>query len=133
VRAKATDRPWTDRLVDLRVEDHDHPLEELGRLLLLHRAYESMNSGDEAMARGDMPLALDEYAAAEALFPDNDEFVFWHAVTLVTNDAVEQALPLFARAFRMNPAWMLLIPRLAEKGHLPATPELTARILAVGP
>jgi uncharacterized Ntn-hydrolase superfamily protein len=133
VRAAASDAPWTDRLVDLRVEDHPRPLDELERLLRLHRAYDMMNAGDEAMAAGQMKRALAEYAAAEELFPDNDEFVFWHAVTLVTNDMSDEALPLFARAFRMNPSWMILIPRLVDKGHLPPVPGLAERILAVGP
>ena len=133
VRARASEKPWTDRLIDLRVEDHDHPLEELGRLLRLHRAYEMMNRGDEAMAAGEMERALSEYAAAETMFPGNDEFIFWHAVTLVTNGRVEQALPLFDRAFRMNPNWKLLVPRLPGVGQLPDDEELIARILAVGP
>jgi len=133
VRAEPSEQRWTDRLIDLRIEDHEHPVEELERLLRLHRAYERMNSGDEAVAAGDMDRALKEYSAAEAMFPDNDEFVFWHAVTLVTNDRVDEALPLFARAFRMNPNWMLLIPRLAEVDQLPADPELAKRILSTGP
>ena len=133
VRAESSKHPWTDRLIDLRIEDHEHPVEELERLLRLHRAYERMNSGDEAVAVGDMDRALREYSAAEAMFPDNDEFVFWHAVTLVTNDRVDEALPLFARAFRMNPNWMLLIPRLVEVDQLPADPELAERILSTGP
>jgi uncharacterized Ntn-hydrolase superfamily protein len=133
VRAEASDEPWNDRTVDLRIEDHPTPVEELGRLLRLHRAYEWMNRGDEAMAGGEMERALQAYSAAEEMFPKNDEFVFWHAVTLVTNDREADALPLFARAFRMNPAWMLLVPRLVEKGHLPDSEGLTDRILAVGP
>ena len=133
VRAKATERPWTDRLIDLRVEDHDHPLAELGRVLRLHRAYELMNRGDEAMASGEMKRAMELYASAETMFPDNDEFVFWHAVTLVNNDQTADALPVFDRAFRMNPSWMLLVPRLAKVGQLPDDPELIERILAVGP
>jgi uncharacterized Ntn-hydrolase superfamily protein len=133
VRAAPSDKPWTDRLVDLRVDDSGAPLRELARLLRLHRAYELMNSGDEAVAEGDMARALADYAAAEAMFPDNDEFIFWHAVTLVANERSEMALPLFARAFRMNPSWMLLIPRLQQVGQLPADPELSRRILAVGP
>jgi len=133
VRAKASERPWTDRLVDLRIDDHEHPLRELSRLLRLHRAYEKMNRGDEAVAAGDMELALGEYALAEEMFPDNDEFIFWHAVTLVTNDRLDESLPLFARSFRMNPNWMLLIPRLQQVGQLPESPELARKILAVGP
>ena len=133
VRAEPSDEPWNDRIVDLRIEDHPRPVEELARLLRLHRAYDLMNEGDEAMAGGEMQRAMAGYTAAEKMFPDNDEFVFWHAVTLVTNGRTDEALPLFARTFRMNPAWMLLIPRLVEKGHLPDTEGLTARILAVGP
>ncbi len=133
VRAKPTDKPWTDRLVDLRVEDSQHPLEDLRRLLVLHRAYERMNRGDEAMAGGKVDEALREYGAAEAMFPQNDEFVFWHAVTLVGNGRTEEALPLFARAFRMNPAWMLLVPRLPGVGQLPDSPGLVEKILSSGP
>lgn len=133
VRARPSDEPWSDRLIDLRVEDAARPLEELGRLLRLHRAYEHMNRGDEAMAAGQMAAALAEYTAAERMFPDNHEFVFWHAVTLVTNDRMEEALPLFSRAFRMEPSWVLVVPRLIDKGHLPASEGLAARILAVAP
>jgi uncharacterized Ntn-hydrolase superfamily protein len=130
VRAQPTDKPWSDRLIDLRIEDHPQPLDELSRLLSLHRAYDLMNQGDEAVAAGDMSRALERYAAAETMFPDNDEFVFWHAVTLVTNDRLDEGLEVFGRAFRMNPVWMQLVPRLVEKGHLPATTGLTERILA---
>jgi uncharacterized Ntn-hydrolase superfamily protein len=133
VRAKASDKPWSDRLIDLRIEDHEHPLAELDRLLRLHRAYDMMNRGDEAMAAGDMARALAEYAAAEKMFPDNHEFVFWHAVTLVNNDRVEEALPLFDRAFRMNPNWVMLVPRLAEVGQLPNNPQQIELILSVAP
>jgi uncharacterized Ntn-hydrolase superfamily protein len=133
VRAKPSDKPWTDRLVDLRIEDHPTPLAELDRLLRLHRAYEKMNRGDEAMAAGNMAEALAEYAAAEEMFPDNHEFVFWHAVTLVNNDRVEEALPLFDRAFRMNPNWVMLVPRLAEVGQLPNNPQQIELILSVAP
>jgi uncharacterized Ntn-hydrolase superfamily protein len=130
VRGTAGEHPWTDTLIDLRVEDHPRPLAEMNRLLRLHRAYELMNEGDEAVAEDDMARALERYAAAEKLVPDNDEFVFWHAVTLVTNDRLDESLPLFRRAFRMNPLWLELVPRLVEKGHLPRAPESTERILA---
>ena len=133
VRAKPSAKPWTDRIVDLRIEDHEQPIKEMKRLLTLHRAYEKMNRGDDAMALGKMDEALKEYGAAEAMVPDNDEFVFWTAVTLVSNDRIDDALPLFAKAFRMNPSWMVLVPRLPGVGQLPNTAGLVPRILAVGP
>jgi uncharacterized Ntn-hydrolase superfamily protein len=39
VRARPTGKPWLDRVVDLRVEDHSDPVNELKRLLALHRDY----------------------------------------------------------------------------------------------
>jgi len=80
-----------------------------------------------------MDDALREYSGAQAMVPDNDEFVFWTAVTLVGNGRTDEAMPLFARAFRMNPAWMLLVPRLPGVGQLPKTPGLVEKILAQGP
>ena len=133
VRAKATDKTWTDRIVDLRIEDHPEPLKEMRRLLTLHRAYEKMNRGDDAAAIAKMDDALKEYGDAAAMVPDNDEFVFWTAVALVSNGRTDDALPLFAKAFRMNPSWMLLVPRLPAAGQFPETPGLVSRILAVGP
>jgi len=80
-----------------------------------------------------MDEALRMYAEAEGMFPENDEFVFWHAVTLVGTSRVAEAMPLFGRAFRMNPTWMLVVPRLVEVGQLPDDPGLVERILANGP
>lgn len=133
VRARASDKPWTDRIVDLRVDDAARPLEELRRLLRLHRAYDLMNRGDDAVAAARLDEALRLYSDAETMEPDNDEFVFWHAVTLVQNGRVEQALPVFGKAFRMKPAWMLLVPRLPSVHLLPDEPGLVERILAAGP
>jgi uncharacterized Ntn-hydrolase superfamily protein len=133
VAGRASGAPWTERRVDLRVEDHHRPLDELDRLLRLHRAYETMNRGDEAVAAGRLDDALRDYAQAETMIPSNDEFVFWHAAALAQRDRIDAALPVFARAFRMNPAWMLLVPRLPAVGLLPAAPDVVERILAVGP
>jgi uncharacterized Ntn-hydrolase superfamily protein len=133
VRAEPSANPWSDRLVDLRIEDHPEPIDELRRLLRLHRAYERMNRGDEALAADRLGDALREYDLARELMPDNDEFVFWTAVTLVGNGRLEESLPLFARAFRMNPSWIFLVPRLAEVGHLPKDEATRTRILAQAP
>ena len=92
-----------------------------------------MNQGDDATADKKMDLALKDYGDAQRMVPDNDEFVFWTAVTLVSNGKMDDALPMFAKAFRMNPSWMLLVPRLPGVDQLPRTEGLVARILAVGP
>ena len=132
VAAEASGRPWEDRVFDLRVEDHERPLEELRRLLRVARAYRHMNAGDEAVTAGDVERAAAEYEAAERLLPDRAEPYFWHAVNLVNAGRVEEALPLFAEAYRRHPAWRELVPRLPGSGLLPDDPELIERIRSAG-
>jgi uncharacterized Ntn-hydrolase superfamily protein len=122
---------WRGRVFDLRVEDHPDPLVELRRLLTMNRAYNLMNQGDEHMTEGNIDKAVEAYGAAEALVPDSHEMIFWHAVTLAGAGHVEEALPLFDRAFAMWPKWRELIPRLPASGLLPDDPELVAEILAI--
>jgi uncharacterized Ntn-hydrolase superfamily protein len=133
VSGKPTGQAWRDRIIDLRVEDHSHPVQELKRLVKVHRAYEHMNRGDEYLADGDVEGALREYSSAEQLTPDNVEMVFWHAVTLAGLDRVEEALPLFKKVFAADDNWAVLVPRLPQAGLLPDEPELMERILSAVP
>ncbi|MDA0705259.1 MAG: DUF1028 domain-containing protein [Proteobacteria bacterium] len=122
--------PWGGRIIDLRVEDLAAPLPELRRLLIMARAYNLMNAGDEFMMRDQIEEAVDAYGAAEAMVPDSHEMIFWHAATLAGAGRVDESLPLFARAFAMWPLWRELVQRLPASGLLPADPELMAKILA---
>ncbi len=129
VKGKSTGKVWEDRLIDLRVEDSPEPIKELKRLLKVHRAYDHMNAGDLAVEHGDMDLAMQEYSAAEEMFPDNEEMKYWHAVTLVNNGRLEDALPLFKEVFTKNENWKILTPRLVPVGLLNVTDEELNRIL----
>ncbi|MCU0861989.1 MAG: DUF1028 domain-containing protein [Methanomassiliicoccales archaeon] len=129
VRGASTGRPWEDNLVDLRVDDHREPLEELKRLLKVHRAYQHMNMGDEAMEKEDMPLALRHYSLAERMFPRNLEMRFWHAVTLANNGRLEDALPIFRKVFEKDEDWRELASRLVGVGMLKVDIEQLERIL----
>jgi Flp pilus assembly protein TadD len=111
------------------VEDHQRPLQELARLLALARAYNLMTEGDDAVAAGDVATARQRYAAAMELAPDNHEMVFWTAVTLASTGDVDEAMPLFRRAFRMHPPWRELLQRLPAAGLFPDDPALMNRIL----
>lgn len=122
---------WGGRIFDLRIEDHAAPVKEMRRLLTLARAYNYMNEGDEFMTQGDVEAAVEAYGKAEQLAPDSHEMIFWHAVTLAGIGRVDEALPLFRRAFEMWPDWRVLVPRLTASGLLPDDPELIERILGV--
>jgi uncharacterized Ntn-hydrolase superfamily protein len=128
VSAKPSGRPWMDRRFDLRVDDHPEPLKELRRLVTLQRAYNFMNEGDLALEHKDTDAALAAYSSAEKLAPGNAEMIFWHAISLVGVDRVDQALPLLQRAYAADPRWRELLTRLPAAGLLPDDPKLLARL-----
>lgn len=132
VKAKSTGRVWADRIMELRVEDHEEPLKELRRLVQVHRAYDHMNRGDLAVEHNDVEGALREYSAAEKMFPNNLEMKFWHAVALVNVGRLEQSLPLFKEVFAKDKNWATLIPRLPASGTLNANESVIKHILSVG-
>jgi len=131
VCGEATGKLWEDRLIDISVDDNPEPIKELKRLLKVHRAYEHMNNGDVAVEHGDMELAMKEYMAAEEMFPDNEEMKYWHAVTLVNNGDLENALPIFKEVFTKNKNWKTLTPRLLPTGLLKVNEEQLEEILSV--
>lgn len=131
VSGDVSEPAWGGRIFDLRIEDHAEPLVEMRRLLTMARAYRLMNEGDEHMTNGDVENAVRAYSSAEKLVPDSHEMIFWHAATLAAAGRVDEALPLFSKAFGMWPLWRELVQRLPASDLLPDDPELMARILAV--
>ncbi len=121
--------PWKDKLVDLRVDDHKAPIQELERLLRVHRAYDFMNKGDLAVEHGDMKKAMEAYAAAQKLFPENLEMKYWTAVTMANNGQLDKALPVFAEVFTSDPNWRELTRRLPKVGLLNLSQEDLAKVL----
>ncbi len=132
VSGDRTDKAWEGRPVDLRVDDHPNPVRELKRLLKVHRAYEHMNRGDLAVEEGDMEAAKEEYGAAEAMFPDNLEMKYWHAVALANGGQLEEALLLFKAVFDKGPHWKRLTPRLVKNGMLTVEEEALEKIMSLG-
>jgi uncharacterized Ntn-hydrolase superfamily protein len=139
VKAKSSGKPWEDRIFDLRVDDNPEPLKELRRLVTLQRAYNHMNAGDLAVEHKDNEGALREYSAAEQLATGAEgiptsrlaEMIYWHAVALVKIGRMEESLPLFHKAFALQPSLRELTPRLPKSGLLPDDPKLIERIVQV--
>ncbi len=131
VGGKRTGVWWKDRFVDLRVEDHPHPLQELRRLLKLRAAYHHEDRGDAFVAEKKLDEAMKEYGAATELAPDNDELLFWYAVGVYTAGDEAHSLELFRKVFQRDRRWIGLIDRLPASELLPA--EAVAKIKAVAP
>ncbi len=129
VKGKASGKPWEDRKIDLRVEDNPHAVAEMARTLRVYRAYEHMNNGDHAIELNQTDKALQEYGAAQKMFPKNLEMKYWTAVSLVNIGKIEQALPLFKEVFLRNPNWRTLTPRIVPNGMLKADKNTLKRIM----
>jgi uncharacterized Ntn-hydrolase superfamily protein len=106
--------PWR-RTVDLRVEDHPAPLEELRRLLTLQRAYELAGAADELLAAGRNDEAGELYQRAAELAPGSDELLFWSGLARAQMGDLEGGVAAVRKAAEKNPNWLVLLGRLSPE------------------
>ncbi|MFN8238958.1 MAG: DUF1028 domain-containing protein [Chitinophagales bacterium] len=121
VKPRSTGKPWEDRLIDLRVEDHKEPIKELERLLKVFRAYEHMNTGDLLTEKNDMKGAMEEYGAAMKMLPSNLEMQYWTAITLANNKKIAAAAAMLQKIYAKDANWRELTKRLVPCGLLSVT------------
>jgi uncharacterized Ntn-hydrolase superfamily protein len=118
--------PWR-RAIDLRVEDHPEPLDELSRLLVLHEAYRLATRGDDLTGEGRHEEAGEAYRAAAALAPDNHELLFWAGVAEFAAGDRAAGLAQVRQAIAMQPGWRDLLGRL-DPELVPPAPALLAAL-----
>jgi len=118
VKTKASNEPWKDKVVDLRVEDHPDPIGELKRLVRIHKAYEHANKGDELMAAGMLSEAMKEYELASKEAPEIEELKFWQATTMLNHGMVKEAKEILIDIFSMNKDWKQVLRVLPKVGFL---------------
>lgn len=131
VKGASSGKEWEDRKIDLRVDDHPKAVDEITRVLKVHRAYEHMNKGDMAIEKGNVDRALEEYGAARDMFPNNVEMTYWTAVSLANSDRLEEALPLFKQVFKEDKNWITLTKRITKNGILSVSDTTLNKILSV--
>jgi len=130
VKGESSGKVWEDRLIDLRIADHETPIKEIKRLLKVHRAYEYMNQGDLAMEKNDIEGALESYGNAEKLYPDNIEIKYWFAIALANAKMIDRSLPVFKKIFEEDENWLILTKRLPAVGLLNVTDSELQRIIS---
>jgi uncharacterized Ntn-hydrolase superfamily protein len=97
---------------DLRVEDHDEPLDEIERLLDLADAYRLATEGDNLVGEGEHDEAAARYNRAAELAPGNHELIFWSGLSAAEGGDMTTALERVRRAIEMQPGWAELLDRL---------------------
>lgn len=107
----ASGAPW-ERVVELRVEDHPEPHDELERLLTLHDAYTLATRGDDLTGEGRHAEAGEAYRAAGQLAPGNHELLFWAGLAEFGHGDRDAGLAQVRRAIALQPGWRDLLSRL---------------------
>jgi len=131
VSGNPTGVDWKDVVMDIRVDDHPEPLNELKRLIRVQRAYIHANKGDHYLEINDIPSALKEYEIASNFYPENPELPFWSAITLASKGELEKAIPIFRTVFQKEPKLKQLVPRLVNSGLLPDDDKLIQSIISI--
>jgi len=132
VKAASSGDPDRDMPFNLRVEDHDHPLRELDRLITLKKAFHHNSTGDHHLRNGDVRAALREFSLAVSMAPAHEELVFWQAVAMAVAGFEKEAAPLFLELFETSESWRLLAERVARSDYLPAGSTALDEILRSG-
>jgi uncharacterized Ntn-hydrolase superfamily protein len=128
VGAERGEHPWDGRLVDLRVDDHPAPVDELRRLVGVQRATVRMTDVlfGGALFEPDLDDAtvdagLASLAAAQAGLGDNREPTFWAAILLARAGRGAEARERLAVAGGAHAGWTGLVDRVVAAGVL--TPD----------
>lgn len=112
--------------VDVRVDDHIEPLEELGRLLVLQRAFHRMGLADERLTLGDTDGAAAAFRDAARL-SGVPEIRFWHGLLVAEHDRIDVAREIMADLLEGPTPWRELLRRLPSVGL--ADPQVSERLL----
>lgn len=119
---------YGDRYIDLRVEDHPNPIEELERLLALSRIYYLIDESEERFAKGDFNNALVTIKKAISLNPKIDDSHVDLALIHLKLKNKEEAVNAFEQALRINPKLKRLIKQLPDVGLMERDDKLFARL-----
>ena len=103
VKANAGYGGYTDRAIDIRVDDHPEPFKELGRLLNYAQMNYAWNEGWTLFTRKKYEDALPHVERATRLAPSNPELLYDLAVIHLANGQSPEALEALRKALSLNP------------------------------
>jgi tetratricopeptide (TPR) repeat protein len=94
---------YTDRAIDIRVDDHPDPFKELGRLLDYAQMNYAWNEGWTLFTEKKPTEAIPHIERAAHLAPANPEVLYDLAVIRLAAGKPGEALDALARALSLNP------------------------------
>jgi uncharacterized Ntn-hydrolase superfamily protein len=119
---------YGDRLIDLRVEDHQNPIGELKRLLTLHRVYYMIDEAEELLVQGDVEKAVSTIKNAIKLSPDSDDAYLDLGMMYMKTGEEQKAMDAFKKTMRINPKMKVVIRQLPTVGLMRASEEFFKKL-----
>ncbi|MCS7124717.1 MAG: DUF1028 domain-containing protein [Candidatus Bathyarchaeota archaeon] len=107
---------YGDRFIDLRVEDHHDPVNELKRLLRLHRVYYLIDEAEAKFTRGALEEAIIDVNEALKLKPDCDDAYLDLGLIYLRAQKFEEALRAFKKAVEINQKIASVIRQIPKLG-----------------
>jgi uncharacterized Ntn-hydrolase superfamily protein len=114
---------FSDRVIDIRVDDHKTPLAELRRLLNMVRSGQLITEANQKATAGDLAAATATATKATELSPENDNT--WVALASIHLKAGRkpQALDAIRRAVELNPGNRRQLPKNTNFSSIASDPE----------
>jgi tetratricopeptide (TPR) repeat protein len=122
--ADRTPNAWEGQRFDLHVEDHPRPLEELRRLLDIHRAYAMFEEARVLIGDGRVEESLVLVERALAIRPGEPQFTFWTGLALANLGRDAEARSFLKQSFEANEGWRQLGLSLKSIGFYSGDPAL---------
>jgi uncharacterized Ntn-hydrolase superfamily protein len=94
---------YTDRAIDIRIDDHPEPFKELGRLLQIAQVNYSWNEAWTLFVEKKYAEALPHMERVGRLAPDNAEALYDVAVIRLANGKESEALEALEKSLSLNP------------------------------
>lgn len=128
VRSTRTGRPWQDRVLDLRVDDHRDPVREVARLMEVSDRHHRGVRAFELALDGEAEQALAHLRELGEPDREGGDLVLWHALALAMAGREEEAAGVLADAAEADPDVLEVFARYGP-ADLPTDTEATQRIV----
>jgi uncharacterized Ntn-hydrolase superfamily protein len=129
VASKSSGVAALDRIVDLRIDDHPDPINELTRLLAYDRALAGANSANDLAFAGQFADALAILETCVAAFPGDPEFLSGRAIALACLGRIGDARRDAAACLDFAPGWREYFLEMSGKGLIPLAREQASALL----
>jgi uncharacterized Ntn-hydrolase superfamily protein len=123
VRQGASSGGWSDKVVEIRVDDNPVPLVEARRILNKVRSGRILTEGNQKLNSQDASGALQLFIAARDKSPDNDNAWIALANGYLRNNRKTEALEALRKAAELNPNNRTRLPTNANFQSLLKDPE----------